>query len=264
MKRDHYTQIIEEIDQMVADAGIDPAAAIDHPLDEVEAFLMRFVAYPSDAARVRDPQRAQQLRGDLDTLILKAIHPEAERRYASAAALAEDIDRFLSGRPIRARPDSRSYRLRKFVRRHRLGVIAASIGLAGLLAHSMLPGGSGWSTSLGGMAAGLAVFFPFFALGGLGGGDVKLMAALGAWIGWPAVLSLALYTALAGGVVAICVALAHGYLRQALRNLVALARFWKVAGVRPAPELTLEHGRGPRVPYALPIFVGLLVTVWLG
>ena len=52
MKRDHYTQIIEEIDQMVADAGIDPAAAIDHPLDEVEAFLMRFVAYPCEAARV--------------------------------------------------------------------------------------------------------------------------------------------------------------------------------------------------------------------
>lgn len=142
--------------------------------------------------------------------------------------------------------------------------LTVSSGLAGLLAHSMLPGGSGWSTSLGGMAAGLAVFFPFFALGGLGGGDVKLMAALGAWVGWPVVLSLALYTALAGGVVAICVALAHGYLRQALRNLVALARFWKVAGVRPAPELTLEHGRGPRVPYALPIFVGLLVTVWLG
>ena len=77
---------------------------------------------------------SRRLRGDLDTLILKAIHPEAERRYASAAALAEDIGRFLSGRPIRARPDSRSYRLRKFVRRHRLGVIAASIGLAGLLA----------------------------------------------------------------------------------------------------------------------------------
>ena len=77
---------------------------------------------------------SRRLRGDLDTLILKAIHPEAERRYASAAALAEDIDRFLAGRPIRARPDSRGYRMRKFIRRHRLGVIAASIGLAGLLA----------------------------------------------------------------------------------------------------------------------------------
>ena len=52
MKRDHYSQIIEDIVQMVADACIDPAAAINHPLDEVEAFLMRFVAYPSEAARV--------------------------------------------------------------------------------------------------------------------------------------------------------------------------------------------------------------------
>ncbi|HWS25302.1 MAG TPA: serine/threonine-protein kinase [Xanthomonadales bacterium] len=77
---------------------------------------------------------SRRLRGDLDTLILKAIHPEAERRYASAAALAEDIDRFLAGRPIRARPDSRGYRMHKFIRRHRLGVIAASIALAGLLA----------------------------------------------------------------------------------------------------------------------------------
>jgi len=141
--------------------------------------------------------------------------------------------------------------------------LTVTSGLAGLLAHAVLPGGAGWATSLGGMAAGLAVFFPFFALGGLGGGDVKLMAALGAWVGWPAVLSLALYTALAGGVVAIGVALAHGYLRQALRNLAALARFWMVAGVRTEPALTLEHGRGPRLPYALPMFVGLIVTLWL-
>ena len=77
---------------------------------------------------------SRRLRGDLDTLILKAIHPEAERRYAPRpppwpkTSIASS-----SGRPIRARPDSRGYRLRKFVRRHRLGVIAASVGLAGLL-----------------------------------------------------------------------------------------------------------------------------------
>ncbi len=76
---------------------------------------------------------SRRLRGDLDTLILKAIHPEAERRYASAAALAEDIERFLGGRPIRARPDSRGYRIGKFIQRHRLGVITASIGVTGLL-----------------------------------------------------------------------------------------------------------------------------------
>jgi eukaryotic-like serine/threonine-protein kinase len=77
---------------------------------------------------------SRRLRGDLDTLVLKAIHPEAERRYSSAAMLAEDIGHFLAGRPIRARPDSRRYRLGKFINRHRLGVVASGIGIAGLLA----------------------------------------------------------------------------------------------------------------------------------
>ncbi len=96
--------------------------------------------------------------------------------------------------------------------------------VAGVLAHALLSGGTGPWLSLAGLGAGLLVFFPIFALGGLGGGDVKLMAALGAWLGWPAVLSLALFTALSGGVLAVVVALSHGYLRQALGNLRALAR----------------------------------------
>ena len=50
----------------------------------------------------------------------------------------------------------------------------------GVLAHATLPGGHGLVAALLGLAAGLAAFFPFFALGGMGGGDVKLMAALGA------------------------------------------------------------------------------------
>lgn len=142
-------------------------------------------------------------------------------------------------------------------------VLTMTSALAGVVAHTMLPGGAGASTSVAGAAAGLAVFFPFFALGGLGGGDVKLMAALGAWVGWPAILSLALYAALSGGVLALGVAVARGYLRQALGNIGALARFWMVAGVRKDPALTLEHGRGPRLPYALPIFAGLVAVLWL-
>ncbi|MGE0814446.1 MAG: prepilin peptidase [Vicinamibacterales bacterium] len=134
--------------------------------------------------------------------------------------------------------------------------------VVGVLAQTVLPGGHGVVASLLGGLAGLGVFFPFFALGGMGGGDVKLMAALGTWMGAPAILFVALYAALAGGVIAVGVALAHNYLGEALRNLRSLLRYWAVVGIRPDPALTLERGRGPRVPYALAIFAGLIVTLW--
>ncbi len=133
---------------------------------------------------------------------------------------------------------------------------------AALIAHSVLPSGHGVGATLAGAITGLAVFFPFFALGGMGAGDVKLMAALGAWFGWEPALWLAFYTAIAGGVLALAWGLAHGYLRQAFANLRTLGTFWLVAGVRPLPPLTLDEGRGPRLPYALPIFVGVMLTIW--
>jgi prepilin peptidase CpaA len=134
--------------------------------------------------------------------------------------------------------------------------------VAGLAAHALLPQGLGLAASAAGAGAGLAVFFPFFALGGMGGGDVKLMAAVGAWLGWPSILAAALAVAVAGGVLAIAVALAHGYLRQALRNIWSLLRMWTLTGIRHEPALTLAHGRGPRLPYAVPVLLGVLVTLW--
>ena len=134
--------------------------------------------------------------------------------------------------------------------------------VAGLVAHAVLPAGLGVGAALAAAAAGLVVFLPFFVLGGMGGGDVKLMAAVGAWLGWPAILTAALTIAIVGGGVALVVAISRGYLRQALGNLLALARFWIVAGVRPEPSLTLAEGRGPRLPYAVPVLLGVLVTLW--
>jgi prepilin peptidase CpaA len=131
-----------------------------------------------------------------------------------------------------------------------------------LIVHGLLPQGHGWGHALLGLLAGGAIFFPFFALGGMGAGDVKLMAALGAWLGWQPALFVAMYGAVAGGVLAIVVALASGYLRQALTNLGQLLMHWRVAGIKPVPDLTLEHARGPRLAYAVPIFIGLLVTLW--
>ncbi len=67
---------------------------------------------------------AHRLKGDLDTIALVALKREPERRYATAAALADDLERFLAGRPVAARPDTLGYRTRKFVSRHRVAVAA--------------------------------------------------------------------------------------------------------------------------------------------
>jgi serine/threonine-protein kinase len=73
----------------------------------------------------------QRLAGDLDAIILRALHKEPERRYPSVEALAEDITRHLEGRPVIARPDTQWYRISKFVRRNAVLVgLATSAGIA--------------------------------------------------------------------------------------------------------------------------------------
>ncbi len=75
---------------------------------------------------------AQLLTGDLDTIVLEALHKEPERRYASAEALAQDIRRHLSGLPVLARPDTLRYRVSKFARRNRALVAGVSVAFAAL------------------------------------------------------------------------------------------------------------------------------------
>jgi non-specific serine/threonine protein kinase/serine/threonine-protein kinase len=88
---------------------------------------------PSIAVRA-DARLARALSGDLDTIVLKAMHKDPRRRYGSAEQLSADLRRHLEGRPVSARPDSRAYRLGKFVRRHRAGVAAASLVVVALAA----------------------------------------------------------------------------------------------------------------------------------
>jgi len=71
---------------------------------------------------------------DLETICLKCLAKEPARRYPSAGAVADDCERFLGHRPIQARRPSWLYRLRKFVRRHRFGVMIATAGLLALVA----------------------------------------------------------------------------------------------------------------------------------
>jgi serine/threonine-protein kinase len=73
------------------------------------------------------------LSGDLDTIVLKALAKEPSRRYASAQQLADDIKRYLDGRPVLARPDTLRYRAGKFVRRHRTSVAAVVLVTVSLI-----------------------------------------------------------------------------------------------------------------------------------
>lgn len=66
------------------------------------------------------------LAGDLDWIVLRAMEKDRERRYETANGLAMDLERFLASEPVLARPPSRAYRARKFVDRHRAGVVAAA------------------------------------------------------------------------------------------------------------------------------------------
>src|SRR5690606_41140289 len=74
----------------------------------------------------------RRLEGDLDTILLKALRREAERRYTSVAAFRDDIGRHLQGMPVSARRDTLGYRVHKFIRRHRAGAAAGVLVLLSL------------------------------------------------------------------------------------------------------------------------------------
>jgi eukaryotic-like serine/threonine-protein kinase len=86
-------------------------------------------------ARATEPkQLVRQLRGDLEWITMKALERDRDRRYSGASELAADLRRHLNDEPIVARPASAAYQLRKFVRRHRVAAVVASVvSLLGLV-----------------------------------------------------------------------------------------------------------------------------------
>jgi serine/threonine protein kinase/tetratricopeptide (TPR) repeat protein len=81
----------------------------------------------------KKPSDLKSMHADLDNIVLKAMHKDPARRYASASQLSEDIQRYLDGLPVIARKDTFVYRLSKFVRRHTGASIAAGLALLSLL-----------------------------------------------------------------------------------------------------------------------------------
>lgn len=84
------------------------------------------------------PYRSQSVQGDLDAIVLMAMHKQPQQRYQTVAQLGDDIRRFLRQEPVLARGDAVSYRAGKFVRRHRGSVALAGAGLLGILLASAM------------------------------------------------------------------------------------------------------------------------------
>jgi prepilin peptidase CpaA len=142
-------------------------------------------------------------------------------------------------------------------------VLTIGAAVCGFAVAGFAGGLTGLAWSVSGWMVAVALFLPFFLLRGMGAGDVKLLGAMGAWLGPGGALIAGFFTAVAGGVMALVVVLARGYLAQTFRNLWTMLMHWRVFGLEPVPDHTIQTSRGPRLAYALPIAAGALVTLWM-
>jgi len=147
--------------------------------------------------------------------------------------------------------------------------------VVGLLLNGVLPAGAGlfiepfgaigFLGALAGWGVGLALLLPMYALRALGAGDVKMMAMVGAFVGaWP-VAGITLLTLLAGGVLALVVALFNGRLKLMVGNTVQMIKYSLIrslAGEMAKVEAPAEASG--RLPYALAIAAGALPYLAFG
>ena len=105
--------------------GTRPHVAGDRSLLAFERAILEDEPAPPSVAGATQPW-GRRLRGDLDRIVQMALRKEPERRYGSAAALAEDLQRWMAGHPVRAEVDTLGYRARKFLARNRAMVVAGA------------------------------------------------------------------------------------------------------------------------------------------
>ncbi len=125
---------------------------------------------------------------------------------------------------------------------------------------------AGWREgleALGALTICGVVFLMFYLAGGMGAGDVKLIAAEGCLVGLSNVVPLLALTAIAGGLLAIVYAAMRGRVRATLMNVLALVSHHARRGLQAHPELHVLNAATLRLPYALAIAAGAMMTIYL-
>ncbi len=140
-------------------------------------------------------------------------------------------------------------------------VLTYSALLAALAARSFAGGWPGLKSGLIGVLGAGGLFYLLFLAGGMGGGDVKLMGAVGAWAGAGETIALLIATALAGGILALIYMVFHRRVRSTLLNTFELVRHHLTSGLHPHPELNIRKPGAMRIPYAVAIAIGTLYCV---
>ncbi len=132
--------------------------------------------------------------------------------------------------------------------------------VAGIGISAWAQGWHGLAQSLEGLALGAVLFGFLYCLGGMGMGDVKLCAAVGAWVGPSQLLIALVITGLAGGVMAVGWAACRGFLGQLFAGSGELVFGIGKRGLRPHAELVLSNPKALKMPYAPAIAIGTLVS----
>jgi eukaryotic-like serine/threonine-protein kinase len=138
----------QEVERVVCEVEPEKPSEIISRVEEEISGGTSVTLTPALVSKTRDGELSRlrrRLAGDLDNIVLMAIRKESDRRYASVHQFAEDIQRYLSGRPVIARKDTFLYRSSKFVRRHKKGVAATLLILFSLVAGII---GTAWESHL--------------------------------------------------------------------------------------------------------------------
>lgn len=149
------------------------------------------------------------------------------------------------------------------VREHRIpNSVVVTASVAALTLHTIYGGWRGLGDAvLAGLLAG-ALSIVFWIAGGMGAGDVKLMAAVGCIAGLSPLPIVAIATSISAGLFAIALSLYYGRLRETLFNVGSIMQHHSRQGLKPHPVLTLTNPATHRLPFALPVAAGCLFTLF--